>query len=269
MVDYKGFRVLASALLPLSKGSLCYGSKDGCNTVMAAPPAHEPALRELSAALNLKPHFARQRKDMSDVLVFSAADVEGHVADDGRFYLLDLSRTMPPVRPLPGSDKNCFLFQHFRPQFVRKYPIPLCSDAFSLFVKKTDAEQEHKREVSAASEYLFTVVIPACAKEITAQLDERARLHLPLEVEQKLAWFLFSFLKSDVKEVSLAEIVHSQGVNLRHLALVAEHMTVFEYRLLMFAEITARIIKHHLRLTMRKVLCLFCFPVLLCINISS
>jgi hypothetical protein len=27
MIDYKGFRVLASAVLPLSKGSLCYGSK--------------------------------------------------------------------------------------------------------------------------------------------------------------------------------------------------------------------------------------------------
>lgn len=167
--------------------------------MLAAGPEHEGALRELAESLNLKPHFARQRKDMTDVLVFTAADWEGHVADDGRFYLLDFSRTMPPVRPLPGSDKNAFLFQHFRPQFVRNYPIPLCSDAFSLFVKGTDLEQglesqtfafflvlfflsEHKREICAASEHLFSVVIPECARDLSAQLDERLRSGLSLLV---------------------------------------------------------------------------------------
>lgn len=35
------------------------------------------------------------------VLLYSAADVEGHQGYDGRFYLLDFSRTFPPVLPDP------------------------------------------------------------------------------------------------------------------------------------------------------------------------
>ena len=81
----------------------------------------------------------------------SAADVEGHKGIDGEYYLLDFSRffllfpfsfllllfthpsfyrTMPPVQP----DKryiNGHIYYLFRKEFVRSYPKPLCSDAFS------------------------------------------------------------------------------------------------------------------------------------------
>ena len=183
---------------------------------------------QLGRALNLKPHAVRQRCDEHDVTVFTAVDVEGHVAEDGRFYLLDLSRTMPPVRPAKKvGPKSAYLFRHFRPQFVSAYPLPLCADAFSRFVSGTAAEDEHKREIVAATEYLMTGLIPECARELAAALDAQGT------------------------EMRLAEFVHSRGLNLRYLGFVAAQLPVEHYRLLLYAEMCARVLKNVLRLRMR------------------
>lgn len=32
-------------------------------------------------------------------LIHAAGDVEGHIGDDGKFYLLDLARSLPPENP--------------------------------------------------------------------------------------------------------------------------------------------------------------------------
>ncbi len=34
--------------------------------------------------------------------MYGPVDLEGHLAPDGRFYLLDFSRVMPPETPKPG-----------------------------------------------------------------------------------------------------------------------------------------------------------------------
>ena len=102
----------------------------------------------------------------------SAADVEGHRGEDGLFYLLDFSRTMPPVRPDPrffiflififgiciiiiiiiiilyskkkhylnnfiSSNRflNGHLYRLFRPEFVEGYKTALCSDGYSGFIQ--------------------------------------------------------------------------------------------------------------------------------------
>ena len=49
-----------------------------------------------------------------------------------QFYLLDFSRTMPPLTP-DNRFVNGHLYRLMRPEFVSKYKIPLCSDAFSGF----------------------------------------------------------------------------------------------------------------------------------------
>ena len=102
--------------------------------------------------LNLKPHVCGGDPKRTKILC-SAADIEGHLGLDGKvrvgvvcsfafvnmfffffqFYLLDFSRTMPPVRP----DKrfyNGHLYRLFRREFVASYPKPLCSDAYSGFI---------------------------------------------------------------------------------------------------------------------------------------
>ena len=58
--------------------------------------------------LNLEPHLCG-KGDGAKVL-HSAADIEGHLGTDGRFYLIDFSRTFPPTDP--NRDIPCsHLFQ--------------------------------------------------------------------------------------------------------------------------------------------------------------
>ncbi len=118
LLDHKGFRLIAQSLLPLER--LVYGSDDAGQTVRNDRPDLAARVRALGAKLNLKPHLVTQRSQpglANAVEMFSAADVEGHVGRDGRFYVLDVSRTFPPVRPDRDS-AGSFLFQLFRPQFV-------------------------------------------------------------------------------------------------------------------------------------------------------
>lgn len=73
---------------------------------------------------------------MGTEIMYSPADLEGHRGKDGRFYLLDFSRVLPPETPNPKF-KNSHLSRLLRPEFVQDYYKPLCSDAFSGFIKGT------------------------------------------------------------------------------------------------------------------------------------
>lgn len=90
-------------------------------------------MESLSGRLNVKEHLAGARMD-NIIACYSAADIEGHLGADNRFYIIDFSRAMPPVAyepSLPASN----LFRLFRPEFVLSYPHPLCPDGYSGFVK--------------------------------------------------------------------------------------------------------------------------------------
>lgn len=83
---------------------------------------------------------------MGTEIMYSPADLEGHkgknplkfflhiTGRDGRFYLLDFSRVLPPETPCPHF-KNSHLSRVLRPEFVQEFHKPLCSDAFSGFIK--------------------------------------------------------------------------------------------------------------------------------------
>ena len=45
--------------------------------------------------------------------MYSAVDIEGHQGNDGRYYLLDFSRTFPPEEPNP-SEKFSHLYKMLR-----------------------------------------------------------------------------------------------------------------------------------------------------------
>src|SRR5687768_2846686 len=48
----------------------------------------------------------------------------------------------------------------FRPEFVKRYKIPLSSDAYSNFAKHDPQREINNREVLEATNYLLTVTIP-------------------------------------------------------------------------------------------------------------
>jgi Clustered mitochondria len=73
-------------------------------------------MKKAAARLNLSAHRAG-RPNTAGVMVWSAVDLEGHLGEDGRFYMLDFSRVFPPRRP-DMSQKNCHLFHMLRPGLV-------------------------------------------------------------------------------------------------------------------------------------------------------
>ena len=62
------------------------------------------------------------------------ADIEGHLGKDGRYYVLDFARLMPPEappsRPL-GYESRSVFFRFLRPELVIRHPSRLSSDAFT------------------------------------------------------------------------------------------------------------------------------------------
>ena len=136
LVDYRGFRLIAMCLLPIRGDSLIYGSKDAGNTVHNRDPAFAKLMADAGKRLNLCPHLCGT--DPSRLVeLWSACDIEGHLGVDGwrtylfhdnfddpytlgKYYLLDFSRTMPPVTPRREIVQG-HLYRLFRKEFVQKY----------------------------------------------------------------------------------------------------------------------------------------------------
>lgn len=106
LVDYRGYRLIASCQLPLSKDTLVYGSADGTalaslvyplsarsccvitkimtaagKTVHADDATLNAAMQQAATQLNLKPHRCGQ----AEVLLAAPCDIEGHRGTDGRY----------------------------------------------------------------------------------------------------------------------------------------------------------------------------------------
>jgi Clustered mitochondria len=101
-------------------------------------------MEETAKRLNLKGHFAGL--GISRKYLCAAVDVEVHRGTDSLWYMLDLSRTFPPTGP-NRQVTNGHLYQLFRAEFLHKYPHPLCSDAFSGFIRHDPQRREHNTEV--------------------------------------------------------------------------------------------------------------------------
>ena len=75
--------------------------------------------------MNIKGHIVGEEK----VTIYGPADIEVHKGFDGRLYMLDFARYMPPEPPNKGESKSlCHLL---RPELVKKFRCPLSPDAFS------------------------------------------------------------------------------------------------------------------------------------------
>jgi tetratricopeptide (TPR) repeat protein len=229
LVDYKGFRLVASSLLPLSSHSLRYGSQDAAVTVEKSLPALTQRIEEASSSLNLKLHEAGKDR----VVMATAVDIEGHLGRDGRFYLLDFSRVFPPLTP-NRSVVGSHLFQMFRPEFVKSFTLfPLCSDAYSNFTAGLKHAKEHAEEIDLASMELLNVSVSNFVAELIARMGEEARIAGTLE------------------NFPLTQLLHSQGINVRYLGEVVRKMGRHPFGLVVLTHMVARVVKIGFRRTLR------------------
>lgn len=284
IVDWLGFRISASCLLPLGPNTLVYGSADAAKTMHDDIPKVSSAMASLGSKLNLKAHKVEGRN--KTVTIYGPADVEGHVGTDGFFYLIDTHRMMPPQPPRKGL-VNPHLYHHFRPEFVKFHKHPLSSDAFSYFGRHH--AKDHNREVRDAFGFLVRDVIPNMAKDVDALYDETEATggnatNEAEERNQRLLEILktpsSSALLDDARindqmdvfiprmgskkrtastagdevdfENDICYRLHDNGINLRYLGIIRRQLKNARARRWVLEETTARSLKSIFRTALRR-----------------
>jgi hypothetical protein len=163
LIDHKGFRMLAMAVLPISHDTIVYGSADGGRTVHSADPAINAVMEKVGKALNLKGHYVGLNEQH---LIYGAGDVEVHRGTDGRHYVVDFARCSAPEAPPHLGDRRTVFSRLLRPEFTRAYKKPLCADAFTRWDANRDDAVVHAQDVVEATQYLYDQLVPAVARRI-------------------------------------------------------------------------------------------------------
>ena len=112
-----GLRLIAISYIPVDSTTLVYGTSDASKmdrTIHTDDDTLNEMMRLSARILNLKEHGCTSTS-VGTKRLNSALDLEGHKGRDGRYYLLDFSRAMPPAEPVPGI-RGGYLFQLLRPE---------------------------------------------------------------------------------------------------------------------------------------------------------
>ncbi|EGC31469.1 hypothetical protein DICPUDRAFT_89640 [Dictyostelium purpureum] len=207
LLNYRGFRLSVISELPITSNTIVFGSSNAGATIHDNETVSKMMVK-IGEILNLKAHDAKEnqkspplissnnsesKKPPKQVKIPLAIDIEGHYGTDGRYYIVDSARLLPPEKPQIGITGG-FLYKLFREEFVKKYETQLCSDSFSNF-QVVDLEF-YNREIEKATNYLITKIIPNFVD--TVLLKENTVL----------------------KRLNLKELLHSNGINLRYYGLV-------------------------------------------------
>eukprot|EP00466_Bigelowiella_natans_P016103 jgi/Bigna1/135819/aug1.31_g10527 len=228
-LDYLGYRVLAQPWLRLERP--IYGGNG--STIHVPPDSHPVA--ELMEKAATKLHLAKH-KVMGKADLHCAGDVEAHLGQDGRVYLLDLARTFPPedaqvTEHLPIVGQPVF-YRMVRPELLQILKRegdspPLSPDAFTGFSRGDPDAEHHEKKATKATEYLLDHVIPDYARQLSAlSLEDASRFREPVSSE-----------------------LHARGINVRHLGLLhgLVQPKAARVRDTLLVEMTARTLKNILR----------------------
>jgi hypothetical protein len=91
LIDYRGYRIIATTLLPISSNTLKYGSEDAGGIVKKGLDAGVDSVAErLSEKLNLAPHVAGRNNQNTEILSLPC-DIELHRGLDNNIYIIDLA----------------------------------------------------------------------------------------------------------------------------------------------------------------------------------
>ena len=231
IIDYYGYRLVATAVLPLSGKTMCLGSGDAGRTVLDGSEPHQRKSAQQLANLiadwgkfiNVAPHdFRSTSLNQRIANVKICFDLEGHVGTDGSYYLCDFARTFPPADPMGGSGR--FLYRLLRPEFVKKYRKPISSDSFMSM----QVDKSLNQITRDATKYLMTEWLIEAVKV----WNKTVNCILPPNIISLLA--------------------HQSGINLRFLRLCAAVVTDNNLRKAVHVEIIARTVKSIVRNEIRE-----------------
>lgn len=236
------------SLLPISGvDTLIYGSRDAGKTVSCSDPDFNEMMARAAGRLNLAE--AMRGTKSPGKLLHAAIDIEGHLGSDGRHYLLDFSRAMPPEAPRPKAQrtKNEHLFRLLRPEFVINYNVPLCPDAFSNMIYFDPNRKQHEENIREATHFLIEHVIPRYAVQLVETVAEHDG-------------------RGAVDQFQLNQHLHASGINVRHLGHVASEVRKLNVPYaaltgrLVLVELCSRVLKVHLRNKLRATMELYRVP---------
>lgn len=256
LVDYLGYRIVATSLMPIDSTTIVSGSSDGgytgkplnyCSLITKVHSYNttlNAMLEEAAKHLNIAPHYCGRSKG---ILLHTAGDMEGHLGKDGKFYLCDFSRVLPPEYPkaFPSGKIRCtHLFRLLRPELVQAYKKPLCNDAFSGFVHADPDAAIYNEEIKEATTFLLEKVVPECAKDMDNLIKNR--------------------IHRSIRDINVVDILHSHGVNLRWMGkgmillhkitnfVVKTLATTKTLEILLLHEMVQRVVKNYIRERLRK-----------------
>eukprot|EP01091_Cochliopodium_minus_P015653 TRINITY_DN5633_c0_g1_i1.p1 TRINITY_DN5633_c0_g1~~TRINITY_DN5633_c0_g1_i1.p1 ORF type:complete len:816 (-),score=206.99 TRINITY_DN5633_c0_g1_i1:88-2535(-) len=249
LIDYKGFRLIAMTKLPIGSGSMRYGCSDAGQrpwTVHKESEFHR-LVTKACIKMKLRPHYCGERDEelFPDEELWCPMDLEGHEGKDGRKYLVDFSRTMPPTyynanNLGPTALVSQHYFRMFRSEFLQEYTGPnLCSDSLSPFISRDRAKIND--ELKEATKYFLTEFIPVKIDEIANKYNE----FLFQNLEGRKSFFF-----------PLTKALHMHGINMRYLGIICTKSESKNPDLsdLALIEAIARVCKNRLRLIMRETL---------------
>ncbi len=209
LIDSRGHRLLATSVLPISSSTLVYGTENAGSScdVIQTDAALRVIVNEVCTNIGLKKHFVIDgrdpltRRECSNVEITSPIDLEGHKGNDGRYYLVDCSRLMPPAFKFNAEpfDRYWQFYAGLRPEFLSYYGKPLNPDALSPFssissAKNIEALQHEQEELKSATSYLMAAHLEFVARKILNYWVDGGR---------------------EVVSFSLTKKMHRHGVNMR------------------------------------------------------
>jgi hypothetical protein len=266
LIEYRGFRLIAMSVLPISPHTLCLGSNNGGAVIHPGDDQARDRVTLLSQSLNLKPHHVTgvpfTLATPTDMEIHKVTTNEQH-GRTTRYYACDFARLFPceapPVQGVSENGPAYHLVRLLRPELVKSNLVPLSPDAFSRFAVDTPDAQANNDDVRMATERMKTECVRAVAKQLEASN--------PISVHALAASYLKSFsLNGEVGSEAgkfacdiasrngeeITRLMHQHGVNMRHLGLVHAACSNRDWKRLLLTEAVARCLKNHTRQAMRQ-----------------
>lgn len=186
LIDFRGFRLVAMSLLPISSKTLVYGSQEAGlrhPKILSCNETLYDLMKKAAKMLNLRGHKCGPER----VKLYSALDLEGHESQNGRLYLLDFARAFPPVYlPQNATDPKRLLSELLRPELVAAFPKPLSPDACFLHGVADRNNEEMRKDLTQAAEYLLQTCIPNCVAWLQTRQAEESLSDEPARLKEIL-----------------------------------------------------------------------------------